>query len=186
MMKRRRRIIPITNLLVLLLLLLLFTSLKAEDRPREYREGAYCKDISYVDTSMDGVEGSLKCEEGASVGLCVRHASCIKKDGLAEEKSGCQSKYIRDALGDTKGIHSLESCQLYCSEIRPDLPVVSYRRSEKNKICCACSSTGIPGQYCHKEVKCIIGASFCCEGSNAASLSLSLTTITMIIFMGIN
>ena len=89
------------------LLLFLLRDSFAEDRPREYREGAYCKDISYVDTSTEGVEGTLECQAGASSGLCIRHAECIKKDGQGEERSGCQSLYVRDALDDNKGIYDV-------------------------------------------------------------------------------
>ena len=170
----------------LLLFLLVTRDSFAEDRPREYREGAYCKDISYVDTSMEGVEGTLECQAGASSGLCIRHAECIKKDGQGEERSGCQSLYVRDALDDNRGIYDLTSCELYCSEIRPDLPIVSYRRSSDNRICCACSSRGYPGQYCHSDVKCVIGASFCCEGSGAVRNTFHLaTTLTLTLLVSI-
>jgi hypothetical protein len=188
----------------------------AEDKPREYREGSYCKEISYVDTSSEGVEGTLECQPGTSfffgfqptnsptnsptnpptnqttggsVGMCMRHAECIKKNGALEERSGCQSLYIRDALNDNKGIYNKASCELYCTEIRPDLPVVSYRRSQDNRICCACSSRGYPGQYCHSETKCVIGASFCCEGSGAISIKsvhLGMLSVTLLLSIFIN
>ena len=123
---------------------------------------------------------------GASTGICIRHAECIKKDGHVEEKSGCQSLYIRDALDNNKGIYDQVSCELYCTEIRPDLPVVSYRRSNDNKICCACSSRGFPGQYCHHEVKCVVGASFCCDGSGAVRNSFHLaSTLTLTLLISI-
>ena len=42
---------------ILVLVVVIVKESFAEDRPREYREGAYCKDVSYVDTATEGVEG---------------------------------------------------------------------------------------------------------------------------------
>ena len=58
-----------------------------------------------------GRRGTLECQAGASSGICIRHAECIKKDGSIEDRSGCQSLYIRDALNDNKGIHDQTSCE---------------------------------------------------------------------------
>ena len=115
--------IMISRMSVILIFLLVTRDSFAEDRPREYREGAYCKDISYVDTSTEGVEGTLECQAGASSGICIRHAECIKKDGSSEDRSGCQSLYIRDALNDNKGIHDQVIIKYVAHAVQEDFQV---------------------------------------------------------------
>ena len=151
----------------IILVFLVLRTCFAEDKSREYKQGAYCSDIEMYDSTTSGLEGTFGCTVGGSQGGCFRHLTCIK------EESGCQSNYMR-AIFQPDGIVNQDLCEKYCQEIRPDLPVVSFRKSStSSKICCACSSTGYPGQYCHSDVKCVIGASFCCEGNHGTRAFLS-------------
>jgi len=148
----------------------------AEDKRREYMEGSYCRDIKVFDETTTGEEGSFACVEagGGTQAGCYRDYECVKKS------NSCQSDYIL-SIYPNGGINSQESCIKYCEEIRPELTVVSFRRhADTNQICCACSSRGYPGQYCHSDVKCVVGASFCCEGSSAPRRAFAATSAVVL------
>lgn len=156
--------------------------------PREYTQGAYCEDGRTVfDPSVAG-DDFLECMDGepmlgSQIG-CHRTLNCLNIDRPDRKDDGCQSDYITAIYPG--GINSQESCIKYCEEVRPELKVVTYRKDKtdgSSKICCACSSRGYPGQYCHSDLRCVIGASFCCEGNPATSIMCARPLFTFIIMI---
>jgi hypothetical protein len=82
---------------------------------------------------------------------------------------GCRSQTLLPIPTD------VTSCQSWCNENRPDLPIVSWKLLGL-RYCCACSSVGYTGEYCHSEIRCVAGFGMCCTDSPGSKATVSLAT----------